>query len=166
MRVNNIKPIFGLPTFDDTIDSGSDFPIFNNEMSDGGSQIVEPDYLPPTNPIRSDNLGEFNSEELIDVVLAQQNSGQTNSGQTNSGQSNSGQTNSGQPAGTSSITEPITDSEPSATTNETKTYVGGGTTPDSNIIVNKPKGNYLMYGLVGLVGAYVIYKVFFNKKSE
>ena len=165
MRVNNIKPIFGVPSFNDTIDSGSDFPIFNNEMSDGGSQIVEPVYLPPTNPIRIDNLGEFNSEELIDVVLPEQNSGQTILSQTTSGQT-SGQTNSGQPAGTSSITEPITDSEPSATTDETKTYVGGGTTPDSNIIVNKPKRNYLMYGLVGLVGAYVIYKVFFDKKSQ
>jgi hypothetical protein len=54
--------------------------------------------------------------------------------------------------------------EPSATTDETKTYVGGGTTPDSNIVVDKPKRNYFMYGVLGVVGVYVIYKVFFNKK--
>jgi hypothetical protein len=54
-------------------------------------------------------------------------------------------------------------SESSATTDETKTYVGGGTTPDSNIVVNKPKRNYFMYGVIGVVGVYVVYKVFFNK---
>lgn len=57
--------------------------------------------------------------------------------------------------------------EPSATTDETKAYVGGGTTPDSNILINKPKRNYVVYGVFGVfgvVGAYVIYKVFFNKK--
>jgi hypothetical protein len=55
--------------------------------------------------------------------------------------------------------------ESSATTDETKTYVSGGTTPDSNIIVDKPKRNYLMYGVIGVIGAYIIYKVFFNKKT-
>jgi hypothetical protein len=58
-----------------------------------------------------------------------------------------------------------TDKEPSATTDETKTYVDGGTTPNSNIVVDKPKRNYVMYGLIGLVGVLVVYKVFFNKKT-
>lgn len=57
-------------------------------------------------------------------------------------------------------------SEPSATTDETKTYVSGGTTPNSNIVVDRPKRNYLMYGVVGVFGAYVIYKMFFDKKRQ
>jgi hypothetical protein len=56
--------------------------------------------------------------------------------------------------------------EPSATTKETKTYVSGGTTANSNIVVDKPNRNYLMYGLIGVVGAYFVYKVFFKKKSQ
>lgn len=56
--------------------------------------------------------------------------------------------------------------ESSPTTEQNKNYIGGGTTPDSDIIVNKSKSNYIRYGIVGVVGAYVIYKVFFNKKSE
>jgi hypothetical protein len=56
-----------------------------------------------------------------------------------------------------------TDAEPSATTDETKTYVSGGTTPDSSIIIDKPKKNYLMYGLTAFFGAYVIYRIFFKK---
>lgn len=54
----------------------------------------------------------------------------------------------------------------SATTNSTKSYVEGGTTPNSKIIINKPKPNYVMRGAIVLVGAYVIYKVFFNKKIK
>lgn len=56
----------------------------------------------------------------------------------------------------------IKDSE--ETTGENKTYVGGGTTPDSSIVVDKPKRNYLIIGITAVVGAYVIYKVFLNKK--
>jgi hypothetical protein len=67
---------------------------------------------------------------------------------------------------TSRLSNYKTDSEPSATTNETKTYVSGGTTPDSSIIIDKPKRNYLMYGLIGVVGAYVVYKLFLDKKSQ
>lgn len=53
---------------------------------------------------------------------------------------------------------------PSATTEENKLYFGGGTTPDSKIIVIKPKPNYVMYGIVAVIGLLVIYKVFLNKK--
>ena len=147
MRANRIQPILEERTFNDNID----YPIFNDELLNGGSQIVEPDVITPIYPTSSDNLGELNSEEVIDVVLAQQNSGQTNSGQN---------------VGTSSIKEPANEDVPSATTGSTKTYVDGGTTPDSDIIVDKPKPNYLVFGLIGLVGAYVVYKVFFQKKSE
>ena len=58
------------------------------------------------------------------------------------------------------------DKESSATTDETKTYVGGGTTPDSQIVVKKPTTKYYVYGIVGIVVAYIGYKMFFNKKSE
>ena len=53
----------------------------------------------------------------------------------------------------------------SATSNSTKSYVNGGTTPDSDIVIKKPKPNYTALGVIGIVGAYVIYKVFFNKKK-
>lgn len=56
--------------------------------------------------------------------------------------------------------KPNVEAESSATTDETKTYVKGGTTPDSNIVVDKPKRNYLMYGIIGLVVAYFGYKKF------
>jgi fructose 1,6-bisphosphatase len=54
----------------------------------------------------------------------------------------------------------------SATTYFTKTYVEGGTTPNSKIVIKKPKRNYTTLGLLGIVGVYVVYKVFFNKKSK
>jgi hypothetical protein len=57
------------------------------------------------------------------------------------------------------------DKESSATTDETKTYVGGGTTPDSQIVVKKPTTKYYVYGIVGIVVAYLGYKMFY-KKSE
>ena len=59
-------------------------------------------------------------------------------------------------------------SEPSRFTKQNKNYIEGGITPDSDIIVSKSKSksNYIGYGIVGIVGAYVVYKVFFNKKSQ
>jgi hypothetical protein len=57
-------------------------------------------------------------------------------------------------------------SEPSATTDDTKTYVGGGTTPDSNIVIKKPTSKYYIYGLLGVLGAIVAYKLFYNKKPS
>jgi hypothetical protein len=64
------------------------------------------------------------------------------------------------------INNPKNDVIPSDTTDETKTYLDGGTTPDSNINVKKPEPNYLTLGVLGIIGLLVIYKVFFNKKSE
>ena len=55
-------------------------------------------------------------------------------------------------------------SERSPTTLQNKNYIGGGTTPDSDIIINKSKSNYIGYVIVSIVGAYVIYKMFFDKK--
>jgi len=58
----------------------------------------------------------------------------------------------------------LTNAVPSATTEENKLYFGGGTTPDSKIIVTRPKPNYVMYGIVSVIGLLVIYKLFLNKK--
>ena len=55
-------------------------------------------------------------------------------------------------------------SEPSRFTKQNKNYIEGGTTPDSDIIINKSKSNYIGYVVVGVVGAYLIYKMFLNKK--
>jgi hypothetical protein len=67
---------------------------------------------------------------------------------------------------TNSIQNINSKSEPSPTTKQNKNYIGGGTTPDSDIIVNKSKSNYIGYAIVGIVVAYVVYKLFLNKKSE
>jgi hypothetical protein len=58
-----------------------------------------------------------------------------------------------------------TDAESSATTEQTKTYVSGGTEPDSEIVIKKPTTKYYIYGIFGIVTAFVAYKVFFNKKA-
>lgn len=47
---------------------------------------------------------------------------------------------------------------------ETKLYISGGTTPDSDIVVVRPKRSYFKLVVVGAVGAFVIYQIFFNKK--
>ena len=57
------------------------------------------------------------------------------------------------------------DAESSATTEETKTYVSGGTEADSEIVIKKPVTKYYIYGIVGIITAFVAYKVFFNKKA-
>lgn len=59
----------------------------------------------------------------------------------------------------------LEDKIPSATTNSTKSYVEGGTSPDSKIVIKKPKPNYTVLGVLGIVGSFVVYKVFFNKKK-
>jgi hypothetical protein len=45
-----------------------------------------------------------------------------------------------------------------------KTYVSGGTTPNASIVIKKPKTNYLLYGVVGLLGILIINRLFFYKK--
>jgi hypothetical protein len=54
----------------------------------------------------------------------------------------------------------------SATTAFTKTYIEGGTTPDSEIVIKKPKPNYTAIGILGIIGVYLIYIVFLNKQSK
>jgi hypothetical protein len=121
----------------------------------GNSQITEPDMLIPLLDVNdydnSNNLGNNSSSYIPIDVLNNVNTSNTSTGST------SGTVSSG--------TKPNNTSEPSATTDETKTYVGGGTTPDSNIVVKKPTTKYFVYGIVGLLGALVIYKFFLNKKS-
>lgn len=143
MRIDDMQTTMLVADYDNQI-----MPIYEDPIyTGGGSNIIEPEIIIPVNneiesPIKD---GTINAEQI--EILTQQGGNTSQSG-------------------TSTISEPNIDAEPSATTDETKTYVGGGTTPDSNIIVDKPKRNYLMYGLIGLVGVYVAYKVFFHKKSE
>lgn len=125
-------------------------------IGNGGSQISEPEILIPitpteyTPPVKSTvNLEEVESQ------LPQNSSSQSGSSQATTSQSNSG---------TSTGVNP--NAVPSATTGETKNYVDGGTTPDSKITVKKPKPNYLTLGIFGVIGLLVVYKLFFNKKSE
>ena len=124
----------------------------------GNSQITEPNIIIPIynvgNPSNSNsntNIGNGSSGSVPIEVLNPVNTGNTSTGST---------------SGTTSGTTSNNTSEPSATTDETKTYVGGGTTPDSNIVVKKTMTKYYVYGIIGLIGALVVYKMFFNKKSE
>jgi hypothetical protein len=143
MRVNDMQTTMLVNDYDSQM-----MPTYEDATyTGGGSNVIEPEILIPIynqndTPIKG---GAINAEQV--EVLAQQGAGNSQTG-------------------TSAVVEPNTDAEPSATTDETKTYVGGGTTPDSNIVVDKKKRNYLMYGLIGVVGAYVVYKLFFHKKSE
>ena len=50
-----------------------------------------------------------------------------------------------------------------AGSNRGKTYVSGGTTKDNPIVLSKPKPNYLIYVVVGVLGILVINRLFFNK---
>jgi hypothetical protein len=124
----------------------------------GNSQITEPNIIIPIynvgNPSNSNsntNIGNGSSGSVPIEVLNPVNTGNTLTGST---------------SGTTSGTTSNNTSEPSATTDETKTYVGGGTTPDSNIVVKKPMTKYYIYGIIGLVGAFIVYKTFFNKKPS
>lgn len=123
----------------------------------GNSQITEPDIILPINNVNdlsnSSNYTYTTTGSPLSIPI--EVSTPVDTGNTSTG-STSGNTSSGT---TSNNT-----SEPSATTDETKTYVEGGTTPDSNIVIKKPMTKYYIYGIIGLVGAFIVYKTFFNKK--
>lgn len=141
MRVREAQTAMMLEDYSDRVT-----PMYNQ---DSGSQILEPEIIMPIysqnqNPVKGKSII---SVEEIEPILSEQVVEST-------------------PVKSGSIdTKPVKDSEPSATTDQTKTYVGGGTTPDTPIVVKKPMTKYFVYGIVGIVGALVVYKVFFNKKT-
>jgi len=142
----------------------------------GNSQITEPDIILPiynVNDLSNSNNYTYTTTgsplsfpmEVSTPVNTGNISTDSTSGSTTSG-STSGSTNSGSTSGgTTSGSTSNNTSEPSATTDETKTYVEGGTTPDSNIVIKKPMTKYYIYGIVGIIGALIAYKVFFSKKT-
>ena len=152
-------------------------PIINDNVYDetgvgnGGSQIVEPEVLIPIIPTTyTPPITNIQNLEEVETQQPQSGSSQSGSSQSSSSQSGSSQSSSNQGSSSQSNTGSSSDSNPnvvpSATTGETKTYVDGGTTPDSNITVKKPKPNYLTFGIIGVIGLLVVYKLFLNKKSE
>jgi hypothetical protein len=110
-------------------------PTFNDDLG-GGSSIVEPDIINPVAVQQEAPIrgGSVTNVEQVEAGLESPNNTELNG-----------------------------EKDPSATTDQNKTYVSGGTTPDSPIIIRKPKTNYIVYGIVGVIGALVIYKVFFKK---
>ena len=149
MRATINQPIISDNVYDET------------GVGNGGSQIVEPEVLIPVMP--TTYIPPIKNNQNVEEVENQQpqsGSSQSSSSQSSSSQSSSSQSNTG----SSSDSNPNV--VPSATTGETKTYVDGGTTPDSNITVKKPKPNYLTFGIIGVIGLLVVYKLFLNKKSE
>lgn len=110
-------------------------PMFNDDLG-GGSSIVEPDFI---NPVANQSEapirgGSVTNVEQVEAGLESPNDTGLNG-----------------------------EKEPSATTDENKTYVGGGTTPDSPIIIKTPKTNYVVYGIVGVIAVLVLYKLYFKK---
>jgi hypothetical protein len=141
-------PTYYPPIYDSSSELNEPVPI----VTSGSSQVLEPEILVALNlQTPTTNTGGVKSPPKPEITLE--------------GTVLTSETNNSTTQNNNSTTQ-NNNSQPSATTGETKTYVGGGTTPDSNIIVNKPKPNYLMFGLIGVVGVYVIYKIFFNKKGE
>lgn len=124
----------------------------------GNSQITEPDIILPTSNVNdlsnSSNYTYTTTGSPLSIPIEV------------STPVNTGNTSTGSTSGTTSGTTSNNTSEPSATTDDTKTYVGGGTTPDSNIVVKKPTSKYYIYGLLGVLGAIVAYKLFYNKKPS
>jgi hypothetical protein len=120
-----------------------EIPVYEN----GSSQVAEPEIIIPISPLP--NTPPKKNTLILENI--ENDLPQGNSTSVVSGTKDSEDT---KPKG-----------EPSATTDQTKTYVGGGTTPDSQIVVKKPTTKYFVYGIVGIVVAYLGYKVFFNKKS-
>jgi hypothetical protein len=99
-----------------------------------------------------DSTAPNNGSQIIEPQIATNNGGSQN---TTIPQNNSGNSTSSNP-----------NAQPSETTGSTKNYVEGGTTPDSNITIKKPKPNYLTLGIIGVIGLLVVYKLFFNKKGK
>lgn len=122
-------------------------PTYDILVNEGGSQVAEPEIIIPITP-------KPNTPPKKNTLILEDIENDLPQGTTQTIVSGTKDTEDTKPKG-----------EPSATTDETKTYVGGGTTPDSQIVVKKPTTKYFVYGIVGIVIAYLGYKVFFNKKS-
>lgn len=167
MKLNNVSPLtlandnmmindFGYqptPTYyQPTYNSSSDFNEPIAIVNTGSSQVLEPVIITPINsqPQTTSTTGSFITDtgEVLAPIPPKGTGGFKDTETTE------------QPL----IKDDKVNSEPSATTDKNKTYVNGGTTPDSNIYVKKSKPNYIVYGVVGIIGLLVVYKVFLEKK--
>lgn len=124
-----------LSSFEPRIAPDGETPVFNDDLG-GGSNIVEPEIVNPVSvPVNTPiKGGNITNVEQIETALETP----------------------------TTVSQDV--KEPSATTDENKIYGGGGTMPDSPIVINKPKPNYIVYGIVGVIGILVVYKLFFKKK--
>jgi hypothetical protein len=59
----------------------------------------------------------------------------------------------------------ITNTKPNTNTSGVKSYISGGTTKNNTIVLSKPKPNYVMYAIVGVLGILVVNELFFNTKN-
>jgi hypothetical protein len=114
-----------------------EMPTFNDDLG-GSSTIVEPEILNPVSvtEFAANSGGSVTNFEQVEAGLELPNDTGLNG-----------------------------EKEPSATTDENKTYLSGGTTPDSPIIIKKPKKNYIVYGIVGVIAVLVLYKLYFKKTN-
>jgi hypothetical protein len=129
-----------------------------------GSQIVEPNIF--TTPKITGIIEDFenNLQQGTTPILVLGNNNNPSNGTNSSTSTNTNvNTSTNTPINLDINSKPV---EASATTEETKTYVSGGTTANSPIVVDKTKTkqNYIVLGIIGLVGVYVAYKVFFKKQ--
>jgi hypothetical protein len=132
----------------------------DNTSESGGSIIVQPEIIEPMIiPSNTPSYGNINqpiTQEVLEQIstttlspeIETATSPQVSTASNNSNPLTTSNNNSTNPKGVAS-----------ATTDQTKNYVGGGTTPNSPINVKKPRPNYLVYGIIGLIGLAIIYKV-------
>ena len=135
----------------------------------GNSQITEPEILIPiynvSNSPNANNYSNTGNSYPSPIEIEVSTPSGSGSSTTPSG-SGSSTTPSGTTSGTNtSGTTSNNTSEPSATTDDTKTYVGGGTTPDSTIVIKKSNRKYYVYVGVALIVGLIAYKVLYNKNK-
>jgi hypothetical protein len=132
----------------------------------GGSQISEPEIV--KNPYQQPSTYVYEALKLEDFEIKNGKDPKTNELETKPIQLEIKPVPLETQNTTTSINEPSikpnNQAVPSATTEQTKTYVSGGTTPNSTIIVNKSKPSYLSIGVLGLIGIVVVYKVLVKSK--
>ena len=142
----------------------------DNTSESGGSIIVQPEIIEPiitpSNPSSNGSNSQNSSQGQLNDILNNIPDTNTYTGSVSNNPNLSSATTSNNNSSTTSnnnSTNP--NAVPSATTDQTKNYIGGGTTPNSPINVKKPKPNYLTYGIIGVIGLAVVYKLFFSKKN-
>ena len=142
----------------------------DNTSESGGSIIVQPEIIEPiitpSNPSSNGSNSQTSSQGQSNDILNNTPDDNTSAGSISNNPSSSSATTSNNNSSTTNNNNSTNPNAiPSATTEQTKNYIGGGTSPNSPINVKKPKPNYLTYGIIGVIGLAIVYKLFFTKNN-